>query len=522
MAAPRILGGRYELGPVLGRGGMAVVHAGTDTTLGRPVAVKILADRYADDDRFVERFRREAQASARLNHPNIVSVYDTGDEDGIHYIVMELVDGETLADLLRREGPLSVERSARIAADVAKALAVAHTEGIIHRDVKPGNVMLTPAGEVKVMDFGIARAAEEDTLTQTGVVLGTAAYLSPEQSRGDAVDSRSDTYALGCVLTEMLTGEPPFTGETPVAIAYRHVNEMPDPPSSRNPGVPAEMDAVVMRALEKDPAGRFPDARSFGEAIAQASTAVSTEPIGPVGDTAVLPVTPDAEATAAMTRPPDGPSRRRWWPLAVAAVAVIVLAAIIGFGVLGDERDGRNGGPGGGGGGRRSTRSPPFRRRSPPWSRPWSSPRPRAWTSRSASRCWRRPTRPRRNTTRATWIRPWNTWSAGHRVVDEGLVGGLVSEQGAEDVHDAINVVSEAMQAAPPAQEEESPPPEEESPPPEEEEGEGEGGRRTLDRATARTRPATTSPTRIRTRTERLAWRHRERGTAATCARRSI
>jgi tRNA A-37 threonylcarbamoyl transferase component Bud32 len=326
------LGDRYELGEVLGRGGMATVYRATDTVLDRSVAVKLLAARYAGDERFVERFRREAQASARLNHPNIVSVFDTGDQDGSHYIVMEVVEGQTLAEVMRREERLSPERSARIAGDIALALQAAHREGIVHRDVKPGNIMITREGEVKVMDFGIARAAEEDQLTQTGVVLGTAAYLSPEQSRGDPVDARSDVYSLGCVLREMLTGAPPFTGDTPVAIAYKHVHQRPEPPSADDPRVPPELDAVVMRALEKDPARRHPSAEAFRTALGQAAAGVPTEPIRQSGgDTAILP----ASAGAAPSEEP--PARRRWWP-AVAAFALAALVVVVAFALTGDDR----------------------------------------------------------------------------------------------------------------------------------------------------------------------------------------
>ncbi|MDQ4005640.1 MAG: protein kinase, partial [Actinomycetota bacterium] len=443
MATRRTLGGRYEVGEVLGRGGMATVHRGTDTTLGRPVAIKLLADRYAGDQSFVERFRREAQASARLNHPNIVSVYDTGDEDGFHYIVMELVEGETLAEMLRREGRLSTEGSARIAGDVARALEAAHGEGIVHRDVKPGNVMLTSGGTVKVMDFGIARAAEEDTLTQTGVVLGTAAYLSPEQSRGDAADARSDIYSLGCVLHEMLTGEPPFGGETPVAIAYRHVNERPVPPSSREAHVPSEMDAVVMRALEKDPARRFPDARAFADALAGASSEITTEPMAKVGDTAVLPpVTPtDTTPLAPAGPPPEG--SRRWWPVAIITVAVLALAAVVGFALTRPERAGD-----------RRDRGTRAERPSPADEIPSI---PEALTAleqtveQSAGtggldfevgrKVLEEANKAAEEYGKGELDKALEHLEQGHRVVDEGLDQGIVSEGAAEDVHDAINVV---------------------------------------------------------------------------------
>ena len=325
-----MLGDRYEIRSTLGRGGMATVYEGHDRVLDRPVAIKVLSDRYAGDEKFVTRFQREARAAAGLSHPSIVSVFDTGDTDGEHYIVMELVRGETLADLLAREGSLTPERAARVAGSVAQALQAAHDRGFVHRDVKPGNVMLSPGGEVKVMDFGIARAATDDTLTQTGTVLGTASYLSPEQSRGDQVDHRSDIYSLGCVLYELLTGRPPFSG-SPVSVAYKHVNEEPEPPSRVNPSVPAELESVVMRALRKDPGQRFPTAEAFRQALTSAVAGEITEPLG--GDTAVLPV-----QTEPMEQIP--PSRPRW--LAPAAIAAILLiGGIVALVMAGDERQGR-------------------------------------------------------------------------------------------------------------------------------------------------------------------------------------
>ena len=228
-----VLADRYELGPVLGEGGMARVYRGVDRQLRRPVAVKVLAAPFDRDRSFLERFRREARAAAGLSHPNIVAVFDSGSDDGTHFIVTELVEGETLADRLRRDGPMPPEEAVAVAVDIARALAAAHERGLIHRDIKPGNVMVLPDGRVKVVDFGIARAAGSDTLTGTGVVLGSTAYLSPEQAGGQPVDERADLYALGCVLYEMLTGHVPFRADTPIATMYRHVNEdAPLPPRS--------------------------------------------------------------------------------------------------------------------------------------------------------------------------------------------------------------------------------------------------------------------------------------------------
>jgi serine/threonine-protein kinase len=330
---PRVLGDRYEIESMLGRGGMATVYRGRDRVLDRPVAIKVLAEKYGGDQKFVTRFQREARAAAGLNHRSIVSVYDTGDTDGEHYFVMELIQGETLADLLDRQRPLSSDHAARIAAGIAEALQAAHDQGLIHRDVKPGNVMLTPAGDVKVMDFGIARAASDDTLTQTGLILGTASYLSPEQSRGDPVDHRSDIYSLGCVAYEMLAGNPPFSANTPLSVAYKHVHDRPRPPSRTNSSVPPEMETVVMRALAKDPDDRFPSADAFRQAITEAAGGEATEPLG--GDTAVLPAA-DTETLGPPPRP-----RRSLLPLAALAAALLV-AGVLAIAMTGREEPRRD------------------------------------------------------------------------------------------------------------------------------------------------------------------------------------
>jgi len=232
-----MLGGRYRVGEELGRGGMAKVYRGEDTVLGRPVAIKILAPQYADDPNFVSRFRREAQAAARLSNQHVVSVFDTGSDDGVHYIVMEYVEGRTLADFLAGGGRIMPDRASEIAIDVCDALSAAHAQGVIHRDIKPGNIMITPSGEVKVTDFGIARVTSNaETVAQTAAVLGTASYLSPEQAQGQPVDGRSDLYSLGCVLYEMVSGRAPFLGDSAVAVASKHVLEQPTPPSRlKNP-----------------------------------------------------------------------------------------------------------------------------------------------------------------------------------------------------------------------------------------------------------------------------------------------
>ncbi len=263
MTTPRLLSERYELGETLGYGGMSEVHRGRDMRLGRDVAVKVLRADLARDPAFQTRFRREAQNAAALNHPAIVAVYDTGETDteygSLPYIVMEYVDGQTLRDIVKTEGPMTPRRALEVMADVCAALDFSHRHGIVHRDVKPANVMITRAGAVKVMDFGIARALTDgqSAVTQTAAVIGTAQYLSPEQARGETVDARSDVYATGCVLFEMLTGEPPFSGDSPVAVAYQHVREDPPRPSEQNRSVPAALDAVVLKALSKNPVNRY-------------------------------------------------------------------------------------------------------------------------------------------------------------------------------------------------------------------------------------------------------------------------
>ncbi|MFJ8040574.1 protein kinase [Kitasatospora sp. NPDC096147] len=257
----RILNGRYELGEVLGVGGMATVHRGYDHQLGRPVAVKLLNGGLADDPRFAERFAQEAQHAARLVHPRIVTVFDSGVDQGSPYIVMELVEGHPLSRLIADTTWLPVERAVGIASAVCEALEVAHAAGLVHRDIKPGNIMITQDGGVKVVDFGIARAGSSGAqLTQAAQVLGTASYLSPEQATASPLDGRSDLYSVGCVLTEMLTGAPPFGGDNSVAIAYQHVGTQPTPPSYRRPGLTPALDAVVLRLLAKNPADRPADA----------------------------------------------------------------------------------------------------------------------------------------------------------------------------------------------------------------------------------------------------------------------
>lgn len=263
MTGPQHLSDRYELGEILGFGGMSEVHLARDLRLHRDVAVKVLRADLARDPSFYLRFRREAQNAAALNHPAIVAVYDTGEaatsSGPLPYIVMEYVDGVTLRDIVHNDGPMPPRRALEVISDACQALNFSHQHGIVHRDVKPANIMISKSGAVKVMDFGIARALADsgNSVTRTAAVIGTAQYLSPEQARGESVDPRSDVYSLGCVLYEMITGVPPFVGDSPVAVAYQHVREDPVPPSQRHAGISPELDAVVLKALAKNPDNRY-------------------------------------------------------------------------------------------------------------------------------------------------------------------------------------------------------------------------------------------------------------------------
>jgi eukaryotic-like serine/threonine-protein kinase len=337
-----VLGDRYRLEASIGSGGMAQVFRGQDTTLDRQVAIKILAPQFARDPSFVERFRREAQAAARLNHPNIVNVYDTGVDGDTNYIVMEYVEGRTLAEYLARGGTLASRKAAEIAEKVAEALAAAHAQGVIHRDIKPANIMVTRDGRVKVMDFGIARlVAGPDTVEQTAAVLGTAAYLSPEQAQGQTVDARSDLYSLGIVLYEMVTGKPPFTGDSAMAVAYKHVQETPLPPSSLNADVPPRLDAVVMRALAKNPANRYQSAGEFRDDLMRviAGQEVEATPLLPAGAGATQVISrPPPTAMMPPTQPDEG--RKTWMWVLIGALILLILgggAYLLAQSLLGDE-----------------------------------------------------------------------------------------------------------------------------------------------------------------------------------------
>ncbi|MDW4900817.1 MULTISPECIES: Stk1 family PASTA domain-containing Ser/Thr kinase [Streptomyces] len=373
MEEPRRLGGRYELGSVLGRGGMAEVYLAHDTRLGRTVAVKTLRADLARDPSFQARFRREAQSAASLNHPAIVAVYDTGEDyvDGVSipYIVMEYVDGSTLRELLHSGRRLLPERTLEMTVGILQALEYSHRAQIVHRDIKPANVMLTRTGQVKVMDFGIARAMGDSgmTMTQTAAVIGTAQYLSPEQAKGEQVDARSDLYSTGCLLYELLAVRPPFVGDSPVAVAYQHVREEPQPPSTFDPEITPEMDAIVLKALTKDPDYRYQSAdemRADIEACLDGRPVAATAAMGAAGyggydgynsdqpTTALRPADPNNAQTSMLPpiNPDDGgyddrAGRRRQQKksntstilLIVAAVLVLIGAILIGRVVLADN-----------------------------------------------------------------------------------------------------------------------------------------------------------------------------------------
>lgn len=327
----RVLAGRYVLQEVLGTGGMATVWRAVDELLGRDVAVKVLSQQYASDAGFVARFEREARHAARLNHPRVVTVFDCGIDNGAAFIVMELVAGRTLRQILDDAGTLPVGEAVGIAAAVCEALEVAHSAGLVHRDIKPGNIAVS-GGEVKVLDFGIARADGTVGGTRTLGVLGTAAYLSPEQASGDPVGPRSDLYSLGCVLFEMLTGRPPFTADSPVGLAYRHVHDDPGPPSALRPGVPARLDRLTDRLLAKDPAAR--------PASAEAARAGLLAVLNP--DATALLTTADDHAGAAGLggRGRRRPTRAEKVLAAALATALAALAAVLVAGPTGQSAPG--------------------------------------------------------------------------------------------------------------------------------------------------------------------------------------
>jgi serine/threonine-protein kinase len=343
MAPPAtVFAERYEIVREIARGGMADVYLANDSKLNRAVALKVLSPELSRDPSFVERFRREAQAAAGLNHPNIVGIYDWGQEHGTSFIVMEYVDGRTLRDMIHADGPIAPAQVADIGADIAAALSFAHENGVVHRDVKPGNVLITTAGQVKVTDFGIARAGgSNDGLTRTGSVMGTATYFSPEQAQGLPVDGRSDVYSLGVVLYEMATGAPPFGGDSPVTVAYKHVREEIVPPSRHVPSIPRELERVILTCLAKEPADRY---QSSDELRADLLRFRRGQPVVGTAITAVVTTLPDTTQAVGAVPPADRtavaaapipiadtkvPDRRSRGPIIAVIAAVVVLIAVI-------------------------------------------------------------------------------------------------------------------------------------------------------------------------------------------------
>ena len=365
MTQPRLLGDRYELDGVVGRGGMAEVYRARDLRLDRIVAIKTLRTDLARDPTFQARFRREAQSAASLNNPSIVAVYDTGEDlssgTPVPFIVMEFVDGRTVRDLLIEGHRLLPERTLEIVSGVLRALEYSHQAGIVHRDIKPGNVMVTRNGDIKVMDFGIARAMndEQATMTQTAQVIGTAQYLSPEQARGERVDARSDLYSTGCLMYELLTGRPPFTGDSPVAIAYQHVRENPVPPSRIDPSLPSWADSIVLKAMAKSPSDRYQSAAEMNADIQRAASGMQvaaaapaptqldyygqrTQQMGPATMMGSAPATYQQTGYQTGYQQPygygnggydsgagqQGGGGRRWLPWGIAGIVVIAAAVV--------------------------------------------------------------------------------------------------------------------------------------------------------------------------------------------------
>ena len=333
--------GRYRIVRKLGMGGMANVYLAEDEVLGRRVAIKILNDRHAGDDQFVERFRREAKNAASLSHPNIVSIYDRGEAEGTYYIAMEYLDGRSLKELIVARGPAPIHLAVDYARQILAALRFAHRHGIVHRDIKPHNVLVDGEGRLKVTDFGIARAGASQ-MTEAGSIIGTAQYLSPEQAKGASVDQTSDLYSVGVVLYELLTGVVPFSGDTPVEIAMKHLSTVPEPPSAKRADIPRDLDMVVMRALAKDPSERYQSAEEMDADLRRINRGAAISPVTEEAATAIIsrPPTDVTAITSHAPRPPapyappaayydyDEPPRRAIWPWIVALL--FVTAALVG------------------------------------------------------------------------------------------------------------------------------------------------------------------------------------------------
>ena len=345
----QLVDNRYRIEKPLGNGGMAEVYLAHDDVLGRDVALKVMNGRYAHDDEFVERFRREAQHAAALSHPNIVPIYDRGEsETGTYYIAMEYLSGGTLKDRILKRGPLPARTAAAVASQIAEALQVAHRKGVIHRDIKPHNILITDSGDIKVTDFGIARAASSSTMTRTGSIMGTAHYISPEQAMGESVGPPSDLYSLGIVLYEMLTGELPYDAETPIGIAMKHVNGQLKPPIEVDPSIPESINAITCRLLAKDPKDRYASAAELAKDLDRASEGLS--PMSGATTKLMNQVTPPMQSTRRNTRVTptraasartSGSSRKRGilpWIIALAILALLIPLGWAGYNLLQNQQ----------------------------------------------------------------------------------------------------------------------------------------------------------------------------------------